>query len=62
VKRRKAFQRLLADCERGKVRIILCDDKDRFGRFDSIDQGYYIKPLRDRGIKLVTVTYGSLVF
>jgi site-specific DNA recombinase len=60
VKRRKAFQRLLADCERGKVGVILCDDQDRFGRFDSIDFGFYVKPLRDRGVKLVTVSQGLI--
>jgi DNA invertase Pin-like site-specific DNA recombinase len=58
VRRRKAFQQLLADCAAGKVGTILVDDKDRFGRFDSIDQGYYVKPLRDRGVKLVTVAQG----
>jgi site-specific DNA recombinase len=60
VKRRQAFRRLLADCERGKVGVILCDDQDRFGRFDSIDFGYYVKPLRDRGVKLVTVNQGVI--
>jgi DNA invertase Pin-like site-specific DNA recombinase len=58
VRRRKGFQRLLDDCAHGRVGVILCDDKDRFGRFDSIDQGYYVKPLRDKGVKLVTVAQG----
>jgi site-specific DNA recombinase len=60
VRRRKAFTRLLDDCARGKVHTILCDDKDRFGRFDAIDLGYYVKPLRDRGVKLVTVAQGPV--
>jgi DNA invertase Pin-like site-specific DNA recombinase len=60
VRRRAAFRRLLDDCARGKVAVILCDDKDRFGRFDSIDQGYYVKPLRDRGVRLITVAQGLL--
>jgi DNA invertase Pin-like site-specific DNA recombinase len=54
VERRKGFLRLLADAEAGQFDCILCDDRDRFGRFDSIDYGYFVKPLRDRGIWLET--------
>jgi DNA invertase Pin-like site-specific DNA recombinase len=60
VERRKAFRRLLADAEAGHFRAILCDDKDRFGRFDSIDYGYYVKPLRDRGIWMETASKGKI--
>jgi site-specific DNA recombinase len=56
--KRKGFMRMLQDVKRGDFRAILCDDKDRFGRFDSITQGYYVKPLRDAGVKLVTVAQG----
>jgi site-specific DNA recombinase len=60
VKKRKAFRQLLADAQRGEWSVILCDDKDRFGRFDSIDQGFYVKPLRDAGLSLVTVAQGKI--
>src|SRR5262245_23072822 len=50
--KRKAFMQMLADAQRGKFQLILCDDQDRFARFDSITFGYYVKPLRDVGIIL----------
>jgi DNA invertase Pin-like site-specific DNA recombinase len=59
-RRRKAFQDMLRDAGRGDFRAILCDDKDRFGRFDSITYGYYVKPLRDAGICLETVAQGRI--
>jgi hypothetical protein len=52
---------LLKDASRGRdFSVILCDDKDRFGRFDSIDHGYYVKPLRDAGLRLETVAQGKI--
>jgi DNA invertase Pin-like site-specific DNA recombinase len=60
IKTRPAFQRLLADAAAGKFQAILCDDQDRFGRFDSIDYGYVVKPLRDRGVWLDTVSQGRM--
>jgi DNA invertase Pin-like site-specific DNA recombinase len=60
IERRKGFRQLLADAQAGLFQVILCDDKDRFGRFDSIDYGYYVKPLRDRGIRLETVAQGPI--
>jgi site-specific DNA recombinase len=59
--KRKAFQRMIADAEaRGDFRAVLCWDQDRFGRFDSIEAGRWIYPLRQAGIKLVTVTQGVI--
>jgi site-specific DNA recombinase len=58
--RRKGFMQLLEDARRGEFSVILCDDKDRFGRFDSITQGYYVKPLRDAGVRLETVAQGRV--
>ncbi len=37
---------------------ILCWDYSRFGRFDSIEAGRWIFPLRQAGVKLVTVAEG----
>jgi DNA invertase Pin-like site-specific DNA recombinase len=59
-KKRKDFMRMLADAQRREFDVILCDDKDRFGRFDSITQGYYVKPLRDAGVRLETVAQGRV--
>jgi DNA invertase Pin-like site-specific DNA recombinase len=58
--RRTGFMQMLKDAQRGAFEIILCDDKDRFGRFDSITYGYYVKPLRDAGVRLVTVAQGEI--
>jgi DNA invertase Pin-like site-specific DNA recombinase len=58
--RRAGFLRMREDAVVGDFRVILCWDKDRFGRFDSIEQGYWVKPLRDAGVRLVTVTQGAI--
>jgi site-specific DNA recombinase len=59
-RRRKAFLAMLDDARRKRFDVILCDDKDRFGRFDSITMGYYVKPLRDAGVRLETVAQGRV--
>jgi site-specific DNA recombinase len=58
--RRKGFMAMLKDAQRKEFDIILCDDRDRFGRFDSLTMGYYCKPLRDAGVQLVTVAQGVI--
>lgn len=58
--KRKAFIRMLDDAAKKKFKVILCDDKDRFGRFDSISYGYYVKPLRDVGVRLETCAQGCI--
>jgi DNA invertase Pin-like site-specific DNA recombinase len=58
--RRKSFQRLLRDAQAGAFDLILCDDQDRFGRFDSIDLGEIAAPLRRKGIWLETVAQGEI--
>jgi DNA invertase Pin-like site-specific DNA recombinase len=57
--RRTGFLRMREDAARGDFRVILCWDKDRFGRFDSVEQGYWVKPLRDAGVRLETVAQGA---
>jgi DNA invertase Pin-like site-specific DNA recombinase len=59
-RKRKAFMQMLAEAQQRQFQVILCDDKDRFARLDSINYGYYVKPLRDLGIKLVTVAQGVI--
>jgi DNA invertase Pin-like site-specific DNA recombinase len=58
--RRAGFLAMREAGTRGEFEVILCWDKDRFGRFDSIEQGYWVKPLRDAGVRLVTVTQGLI--
>jgi DNA invertase Pin-like site-specific DNA recombinase len=58
--RRAGFLAMREAGARGEFQVILCWDKDRFGRFDSIEQGYWVKPLRDAGVRLVTVTQGLI--
>src|SRR5205823_5906211 len=59
--RRKGFLRMIDDARTlGDFRTILCWDRARFGRFDSIEAGYYIHPLRMAGVNLVTVLDGLI--
>ncbi len=58
---RYEFQRMIQECARLKdVETILCWDQDRFGRFDPLDAGFWVKPLRDAGIRLETVADGRI--
>ena len=59
--KRDAFQRMHHDACNGRdFDAILCWDQDRFGRFDSMEAGYYIHPLRKAGVTLVTVNDGPV--
>ena len=44
--KRFEFQRMISDSDRGDFQAVLCWDQDRFGRFDSIEAGHWIHPLR----------------
>lgn len=52
--KRVGFRRMIGDAANGDFEAILCWDQDRFGRFDMLEAGYWIKPLRDCGVRLVT--------
>jgi DNA invertase Pin-like site-specific DNA recombinase len=56
--KRKGFLRMTADAAAGEFEAILCWDRARFGRFDSLEYGYYVHPLRKAGVCLVTVLDG----
>lgn len=57
--KRVEFQRMIADAETKRdFCAILCWDQDRFGRFDSIEAGRWIYPLRQAGVWLATVAQG----
>ncbi len=58
--KRVEFKQMIADAEDGRFKAILCWDQDRFGRFDSLESGYWIHPLRKRGVQLVTCTDGAV--
>ncbi len=59
--KRKGFQQMIADAEsKGDFAVIVCWDMDRFGRFDTIEAGRWIFPLRQAGIWLHTVTQGVI--
>ena len=59
--KRVAFQQMIRDAEeKGDFAVILCWDQDRFGRFDSIEAGRWIYPLRQAGVWLITVAQGRI--
>jgi DNA invertase Pin-like site-specific DNA recombinase len=60
IAKRRQFQRMLRDAHAGQFQGILCDDKDRFGRFDVIDLGEIVAPLRRKGVWLETVAQGRV--
>ena len=53
--RRPDFQRMISDAKQKKFDIVLVHKMDRFSR-DKFDSVYYKKILKDKGIKVVSVT------
>ena len=59
--KRLGFQQMHRDaCNDGGFEVILVWDSDRFGRFTSIEAGYWIHPLMQAGVRLETVTEGPV--
>jgi site-specific DNA recombinase len=59
--RRPGFQAILHDAQELRdFAVILCWDQDRFARFDSIEAGRWIAPLREAGVWLITVAQGVI--
>jgi site-specific DNA recombinase len=56
--KRRGFQKMILDAAGGDFDRILCWDQSRFGRFDSIEAGSWIMPLRDAGVSLETIDAG----
>jgi DNA invertase Pin-like site-specific DNA recombinase len=53
---RPGFQRMLADCENGKINCIIIKDLTRFGR-NAIDAGFYLeKHLPSLNVRVIAVT------
>ena len=57
-RRRIVFQRMMSEVIDSDATAIVVWDQDRFGRFDSVESGFWIHPLRAAGISLATVTEG----
>jgi site-specific DNA recombinase len=49
-----------AACNGRDFDAVLVWDQDRFGRFDSMEAGFWIHPLRKAGVRLVSVTEGPI--
>lgn len=58
--KRIAFHKLMKDAADGKIGTIIVFDGHRFGRFDSLESGYWLHPLRLRGVKIISVTEGLI--
>jgi len=56
--KRVEFQRMIADGASRKFDRIVVYDRSRFGRFDSIEFGKWVAPLRDAGVELETLDTG----
>jgi DNA invertase Pin-like site-specific DNA recombinase len=56
--KRRGFLKMLADAPGGNFRRIVAYDQDRFGRFDMLEAGYYISPLRKAKVTLETIAQG----
>jgi site-specific DNA recombinase len=56
--KRRGFQAMIRDAAGGGFDRILCWDQSRFGRFDSIEAGSWVTPLRDAGVSLETMDGG----
>ena len=48
------------DTSKKDFQVILCWDKDRFGRFDGYEEGHWIEPFRRAGIRLETYGQGRI--
>jgi DNA invertase Pin-like site-specific DNA recombinase len=57
--KRIQFQKMLKDADYGEFEKVVCWDQDRFGRFDSLEAGKWLTPMRDAGIGLTTVGQGD---
>ena len=58
--KRKQFLRMIGDAPSGLFERILCWDQDRFGRFDMLEAGVYVTPLRKAGVSLETLAQGVI--
>lgn len=58
--KRTAFKKMLADAQGKKFGAIIVWNLERFGRFDSIEGGYWLFPLREAGVQIITLDRGPI--
>lgn len=58
--RRVAFQKMIADAGRGGFRAIIVWDLSRLGRFDMLEAGFWLLPLRNAGVAVITLDRGLI--
>ena len=58
--KRLGFQNLRDDAARNIFDLIFAWDQDRFSRNDPLELGYWLKPIRDAGVKLETLAQGLI--
>ena len=57
---RPGFRQLLAAAERGEFEVLLLENVDRLGRFDSLEGAEYYNRLRRAGVKIITCNDGPI--
>ena len=57
---RPGFGAMLEAAEQGEFQVLLLENGDRLGRFDSIDGGEHLSRLRRAGIKIITAADGVI--
>ena len=57
---RSGFGAMLVAAERGDFQVLLLENGDRLGRFDSIEGGQYFARLRRAGIRIITAADGTI--
>jgi len=60
--KRVEFQKMVEDGVAGKFDSVVCYSQDRLGRYDLIDAGRWLYPLRDAGVRVLTADAGWLDF
>lgn len=58
--KRSGFLQMREDAAARKFGLVLCWNQDRFGRFDLIDGGHYIRPFRLARVRLETIAQGPV--
>lgn len=58
--RRVAFQKMIADAGRGGFRAVIVWDLSRLGRFDLLEAGFWLLPLRNAGVSVITLDRGAI--
>ena len=57
---RPGFRAMLDAAAAGRFKVLLAWHQNRIGRFDSLDAGRWLSPLRESGVRLVTCAQGYI--